>query len=117
MTRLDFGRGKLNGAALARMLRHKQKDVRTMFVALPRYRVHASYRYPWPLSSWSNISGIRLRLDQRLAAQSTSSRRVGALSGRLRVNRRLRYLNCCAETDDNATRVDDEFDQPFRCRR
>jgi DNA-binding response OmpR family regulator len=46
VTRLDFGRGKLNGAALARMLRHKQKDVRTMFVALPRYRVHASYRYP-----------------------------------------------------------------------
>jgi DNA-binding NtrC family response regulator len=41
VTRVDFGRGKLNGAALARMLRHKQKDVRTVFVARPQNRIHA----------------------------------------------------------------------------
>jgi DNA-binding NtrC family response regulator len=41
VTRVDFGRGKLNGAALARMLKYKQKDVKAVFLALPRNRIHA----------------------------------------------------------------------------
>ena len=41
VTRVDFGRGKLNGAALARMLRYKRQGIRTVFVARPENQVHA----------------------------------------------------------------------------
>jgi DNA-binding NtrC family response regulator len=40
ITRVDFGPGNLNGAALARMLRHKRQGFRTVFVALPGNSVH-----------------------------------------------------------------------------
>jgi DNA-binding NtrC family response regulator len=41
VTRVDFGPGKLNGAALARMLRYKRPHIKTVFVARPENRVHA----------------------------------------------------------------------------
>jgi DNA-binding NtrC family response regulator len=41
VTRVNFGPGKLNGAALSRMLRYKRPALRTVFVALPEYQVHA----------------------------------------------------------------------------
>ena len=41
VTRVDFGPGRLNGTALARMLRYKRQAFRTVFVALPENRMHA----------------------------------------------------------------------------
>jgi hypothetical protein len=35
VTRVDFGPGKLNGAALARMPRIRRRKIRVVFVALP----------------------------------------------------------------------------------
>ena len=46
VTRVDFGPGKLNGAALARMLRFKRQAVRSVFVGLPENRVHAEGNAP-----------------------------------------------------------------------
>lgn len=40
VTQVDFGPGKLNGAALVRMLRIKRREIRVAFVALPENRVH-----------------------------------------------------------------------------
>jgi hypothetical protein len=40
-TRVDFGAGKQNGVALARMLKLKRPDVTILFLALPDHRVHA----------------------------------------------------------------------------
>jgi DNA-binding NtrC family response regulator len=37
VTRVDFGEGKLNGLALARMLLVRRSGVRTVFVARPEY--------------------------------------------------------------------------------
>jgi DNA-binding NtrC family response regulator len=54
VTRVDFGPGKLNGAALARMLRYKRLDIKTVFVALPENRVHAESEgeyVPMPLNA------------------------------------------------------------------
>jgi DNA-binding NtrC family response regulator len=54
VTRVDFGRGKLNGAALARMLRYKRPALRTVFVALPENRMHAESEgefVPMPLNA------------------------------------------------------------------
>ena len=42
VTRVDFGRGKLNGASLARMVRHKQPAARVVFVAQERNREHTA---------------------------------------------------------------------------
>jgi DNA-binding NtrC family response regulator len=41
ITRANFGPGKLNGIALARMARIKQPDVRVLFTAIPEYESHA----------------------------------------------------------------------------
>ena len=41
ITRANFGPGKLNGIALARMARIKQPDVRVVFTAIPEYESHA----------------------------------------------------------------------------
>jgi DNA-binding NtrC family response regulator len=41
ITRADFGPGKLNGIALARMLRLKRSDVRVIFMAVPEHEHHA----------------------------------------------------------------------------
>src|ERR1700750_1490417 len=40
ITSVDFGRGKLNGTALCRMLRYKRKDVRSVFMIHPENRMH-----------------------------------------------------------------------------
>jgi len=40
VTQVDFGRGKLNGAALARMLRYKREVIKPVFVGLPENRMH-----------------------------------------------------------------------------
>jgi hypothetical protein len=40
VTRIDFGPGKLNGAALARILRVKRREIRLAFVDSPENRVH-----------------------------------------------------------------------------
>jgi DNA-binding NtrC family response regulator len=40
VTRVDFGSGKLNGVALARMLRVKRPDAKVLFVALPSNAHH-----------------------------------------------------------------------------
>ncbi len=37
VTRVFFGQGKLNGVALARMIRYKQPGLKVLFVALPEY--------------------------------------------------------------------------------
>ena len=42
VTRVDFGSGKLNGAALARMVRHKQPTAKVVFVALEENREHTA---------------------------------------------------------------------------
>ena len=41
VTRVDFGAGKLNGVALARMVKSKRPDVQILFLALPKNREHA----------------------------------------------------------------------------
>jgi DNA-binding NtrC family response regulator len=41
VTRVDFGSGKLNGVALARMLRVKRPGAKVLFVALPSNAHHA----------------------------------------------------------------------------
>jgi DNA-binding NtrC family response regulator len=41
ITRVNFGPGKLNGIALARMLRLKRPDVRVIFTAVPEHGHHA----------------------------------------------------------------------------
>jgi len=41
ITRANFGPGKLNGIALARMLRLKRPDVRVIFTAIPEHEHHA----------------------------------------------------------------------------
>ena len=41
VARIDFGAGKLNGVALARMLKLKRPDVKILFLALPENREHA----------------------------------------------------------------------------
>ena len=37
VTRVDFGEGRLNGIALARMLHHKRLGVKVVFVGRPEY--------------------------------------------------------------------------------
>jgi hypothetical protein len=54
VTRVDFGPGKLNGAALARMLRLKRRDVKTVFVARPENRFYVDGQrefIPMPLDA------------------------------------------------------------------
>ena len=41
VTRMNFGSGKLNGVALARMLRLKRPGLKTVFVGLPENAEHA----------------------------------------------------------------------------
>jgi DNA-binding NtrC family response regulator len=41
VTRIDFGEGRLNGLALARMLLVKRFDVKTVFIARPEYEKFA----------------------------------------------------------------------------
>jgi DNA-binding LytR/AlgR family response regulator len=41
VTRVDFGGGKLNGVALARMLRVKRPGAKVLFVSLPSNAHHA----------------------------------------------------------------------------
>jgi DNA-binding NtrC family response regulator len=41
VARIDFGAGKLNGVALARMRKLKRPDVKILFLALPANREHA----------------------------------------------------------------------------
>jgi DNA-binding LytR/AlgR family response regulator len=41
VARIDFGAGKLNGVALARMLKLKRPDVKIVFLALTENREHA----------------------------------------------------------------------------
>ena len=38
VARVDFGAGKLNGVALARMLKLKRPDIKVLFLALPENR-------------------------------------------------------------------------------
>jgi DNA-binding NtrC family response regulator len=40
VTRVDFGAGKLNGVALARMIKRKRPDVQVLFLALVENREH-----------------------------------------------------------------------------
>jgi DNA-binding NtrC family response regulator len=42
VTRVDFGPGKLNGTALARMVRHKQPSAKVVFVARDQNRPHTT---------------------------------------------------------------------------
>ena len=42
VTRVDFGPGKLNGAALARMIRHKQPTAKVVFVARDENRPYTT---------------------------------------------------------------------------
>jgi DNA-binding NtrC family response regulator len=37
VTRINFGHGKLNGVALARMLSFKRRGLKTVFIAQPKY--------------------------------------------------------------------------------
>ena len=41
VTRVDFGEGRLNGIALARMMLIKRADVRTVFIARAMFEPHA----------------------------------------------------------------------------
>ena len=68
VTRIDFGPGKLNGAALARMLKHKKKDVRTVFVARPENRGHAESEgefLPMPLDDFILVETVARLLTTR----------------------------------------------------
>ena len=37
MTRINFGKGKINGIALARMLSFRRRGLKTVFIARPEY--------------------------------------------------------------------------------
>jgi DNA-binding NtrC family response regulator len=41
ITRANFGSGKLNGIALARMARYKRPGIRVIFTAVPQHESHA----------------------------------------------------------------------------
>ncbi len=40
VTRIDFGQGRLNGVALARMLKSKRRGIKVIFVGLPKNLEH-----------------------------------------------------------------------------
>ena len=68
VTRVDFGPGKLNGAALARMLRYKRQSLRAVFVALPENRVHAESEgefVPMPLDAHILIETVARLLTEQ----------------------------------------------------
>ena len=68
VTRVDFGRGKLNGAALARMLRYERPALRTVFVALPENRMHAESEgefVPMPLDAHILIETVARLLTEQ----------------------------------------------------
>ena len=70
ITRLNFGRGKLNGAALARMLRHNKQDVRTVFVGRPKNRVHVESEgefLPMPIDAFILVETVARLLTGALA--------------------------------------------------
>jgi DNA-binding response OmpR family regulator len=70
VTRVDFGAGKLNGVALARMLKLKRPDVKILFLALPENRKHAEGMgefLPMPLV-------LRLRVATRRMPDLSSNR-------------------------------------------
>ena len=61
VTRVDFGPGKLNGAALARMLPVKRREIRVVFVALPENQVHAESEgefVPMPLNPYILVDTV-----------------------------------------------------------
>jgi DNA-binding NtrC family response regulator len=65
VTRLDFGPGKLNGIALARMLRHKGLGVRVVFVGREenaRYLDCTEEFVPHPVDSEAVADAVRRAL-------------------------------------------------------
>lgn len=47
VTRIDFGNGKLNGAALARMLLVKRPDIKVVYVGRPENERHVTVEGPY----------------------------------------------------------------------
>ena len=65
VTRIDFGSRRLNGVALARMVRLKKPTVQMVFAALPRNAEHikgAGDFVPLPLDPDALVEAVRRRL-------------------------------------------------------
>jgi DNA-binding NtrC family response regulator len=61
VTRVDFGAGKLNGVALARMVKGKRPGVQVLFLALPENREHAEGMgefLPMPIDPYLLVDAI-----------------------------------------------------------
>jgi DNA-binding NtrC family response regulator len=69
VARVDFGPGKLNGDALARMVRHKRPSVKAVFVGRPengRYVQGAGEFLPHPVDLQALVEAVARHLaDQR----------------------------------------------------
>lgn len=65
VTRIDFGTGRLNGVALARMVKLKQPMVEVVFVGRPRNADHIKgigEFIPLPLDPQTLVEAVRQRL-------------------------------------------------------
>jgi DNA-binding NtrC family response regulator len=66
ITRVDFGPGKLTGAALARMARLKRPGIRVLFPALPEFAEYAEGLgkfMPLPVSVPDVVDAVRRMLE------------------------------------------------------
>jgi DNA-binding NtrC family response regulator len=73
ITRVHFGPGTLNGAALARMARSKRPGIRVLFTALPEWEEYAEGLgkfMPLPVSVPGVVDAVRrmLESDHRISA-------------------------------------------------
>lgn len=67
VTRIDFGKGKLNGMALARMLMSKRLGVKMVFVGLPKnldYAGDLGELLPMPLDTQALVEAVTRLLSQ-----------------------------------------------------
>jgi DNA-binding NtrC family response regulator len=73
ITRVDFGSGKLNGAALARMVRHKQPAAKVVFVSRDqnrRYTTELGEFLPVPLDPKALVDVVGRLLVEPLSSSA-----------------------------------------------
>jgi DNA-binding NtrC family response regulator len=73
VTRVDFGLGKMNGVALARMARFKRPGIRVLFTALPEFANYAEGLgkfMPMPVSVPAVVDSVLGMLESDVANQT-----------------------------------------------
>jgi DNA-binding NtrC family response regulator len=82
VTRVDFGAGKLNGVALARMVRVKRPSLKVLFLALQENRKHAEAMgefLPMPIDPYLLVDAVGRLLKSRRTEWRRSTYRRGDL--------------------------------------